>query len=37
MRVYGLDWYGSGWGQVAGSCKYENEPSGSAKCGEFLY
>jgi len=23
-------------GQVAGSCKYGNEPSSSVKCGEFL-
>lgn len=23
-------------GQAAGSCKYNNEPSGSTKCGEFL-
>jgi hypothetical protein len=25
-----------GQGQVAGSCEYNNEPSGSIKCGEFL-
>jgi len=24
------------WIQVADSCKYGNEPSGSIKCGEFL-
>jgi hypothetical protein len=29
---HGLDWYGSGKGQVAGSC----ELSGSIKCGEFI-
>ena len=33
---YGLDRAGSGYGQVAGTCKYGNEPSGSVKCGEFL-
>jgi hypothetical protein len=32
----GLDRFGSGWGQVAGSCECGNEPSGSIKCGEFL-
>jgi hypothetical protein len=31
-----LDWSGSGQGQVAGSCVYGDEPSGSIKCGEFL-
>ena len=31
-----LDQYGSGQGQVARSCKYGDEPSGSIKCGEFL-
>jgi len=32
-------WIGSspsGEGQVEGTCKYGNEPSGSIKCGEFL-
>jgi hypothetical protein len=33
---HGLDWLGSGEGQVAGSCICGNEPSGSIKCGEFL-
>jgi hypothetical protein len=32
----GGTWTGSGWGQVADSCEYGNEPSGSMKCGEFL-
>jgi hypothetical protein len=32
----GLDWYGSGERQVAGSCECGNEHSGSIKCGEFL-
>ena len=32
----GLDWSGSGEGQVVGSCEYGNEHSGSIKCGEFL-
>jgi len=31
-----LDSSGSGDGQVAGSCKHHNEPSGSTKCGELL-
>jgi hypothetical protein len=31
-----MDWSGSGLGQVAGSCAYDNEPSGSIICGEFL-
>jgi hypothetical protein len=26
----------SGRGQVAGSCKCSNDPSGSIKCGQFL-
>jgi hypothetical protein len=33
---YGLDWLGSGYGQVAGSCKQGNEPSGSINCRVFL-
>ena len=33
---HGLDRSGSGQGQVTGSCKFGNEPSGSTKCGEFL-
>jgi hypothetical protein len=31
-----LDRYGLGQGQLAGSCVYGYEPSGSMKCGEFL-
>jgi hypothetical protein len=27
---------GSGYGQVAGSCECDDEPSGSINCGEFL-
>ena len=30
--VRGLHWYGSGQGQVAGSCEHNHEPSGSVKC-----
>jgi len=36
MWVYGLDWAGPGWRQVAGACECGNEPSGSVKCEEFL-
>ena len=36
MWVYGLDWAGPGWRQVADVCECGNEPSGSVKCGEFL-
>jgi len=36
MWVYGLDWAGPGYGQVADACECANEPSGSVKCGEFL-
>jgi hypothetical protein len=32
----GLDSTGAGYGPVAGSCEYGNEPSGSIKGGEFL-
>jgi hypothetical protein len=32
----GMDWIELPQGQVAGSCEYGNEPSGSIKCGEFL-
>jgi hypothetical protein len=24
------------WDMVTGTCEYDNEPSGSIKCGEFL-
>ena len=34
--LWGLDGVGSGLGQVAGTCEYGDEPSGSVKCGEFL-
>jgi hypothetical protein len=33
---YGLDRSGSGYGEVAGTCKRGNELSGFIKCGEFL-
>jgi hypothetical protein len=33
---FGLDWAGSGQGQVASACECGNEPSGSIKRGEFL-
>jgi hypothetical protein len=36
MCEYGLDWAGSGYGQVAGTCECGNELSGSIKFGEFL-
>jgi len=36
MWVYGLNWAGPGWGQLADACEYGNEPSGSVKCREFL-
>ena len=36
MWVCGLDWAGTGQGQVADACECGNEPSGSMKCGEFL-
>ena len=29
----GLNWPGSGQGQVVGSCEFANDPSGSIKCG----
>jgi hypothetical protein len=31
-----LDQFGSRYGQVAGSCEYDDKPSGHIKCGEFL-
>jgi hypothetical protein len=34
--VCGLDWAGSGQGQVAGACECGDEPLGSIKHGEFL-
>ena len=35
MGGHGLNRSPSGQGQVACTCKYGNEPSGSIKCGEF--
>jgi len=36
MWVYGLDWAGPGYRQLACTCECGNEPLGSVKCGEFL-
>jgi hypothetical protein len=36
MGGHGLDEFGSGKGQVAGSCEHSNESSGLVKYGEFL-
>ena len=36
MWLYGLDWAGLGWRQVAVAFECSNKPSGSVKCGEFL-
>jgi len=36
MWVYGLNWAGPGYGQVAEAYEYRNEHSGSAKCGEIF-
>ena len=36
MWVYGLDWVGPRYGQVAEACECGDEHSGSVKCGEFL-
>jgi hypothetical protein len=36
MWRYGLNRAGSGQGQVAGTCKCDNEPSSSIECGNFL-
>ena len=36
MWVYGLEWVGPVYRQVAGAYECGNEPSGSMKCGEFL-
>jgi len=33
---HGLDWSGSESGQVAGTLRRGNEPSGSIKCVQFL-
>jgi hypothetical protein len=36
MVGHRLDQCGSEQGQVASSCEYGDEPSGSIKCSEFL-
>ena len=36
MRLLGLDGVDLGYGDVAGTCEYGDELSGSIKCGEFL-
>ena len=36
MWGYGLDRSGLGYGQVAGTYEWGNEPPGSIKYGEFL-
>ena len=36
LRWILMDGFGSGQGQVAGTCEYGNELLGSIKCGEFL-
>ena len=36
MWVYGRDWAGPGYRQVADDGECGNEPLGSVKCGEFL-
>ena len=36
MWVCGLDWAGTGQGQMEDACECGNEPSGSTKCWEFL-
>jgi hypothetical protein len=36
MWGYGLDWAGSGYRQVAGTCVCGNETSGCIKYGEYL-
>ena len=33
--VYGLDWAGPGWRQLADACECGNEHSGSVNCGEI--
>jgi hypothetical protein len=33
---FGLDSSGSVLGPAAGPCEYDNEPSSSMNCGEFL-
>ena len=36
MWVCGLDWAGTGQGQLADACECGNETCGSIKSGEFL-
>jgi hypothetical protein len=36
MWGYGLDWAGSGYIQVTGTCESGNEHSGSINAGNFL-
>ena len=36
MWVYGLDWAGPRYRQLADACECSNEPWGSVKFGEFL-
>jgi hypothetical protein len=36
MERHRLNRSGSVQGQVADCCEYDDEPSGSIKCGEFL-
>ena len=36
MPVYGLDWAGPGYRQLADACEFGNEDTGSVKCGKFL-
>ena len=33
---HGMDWSGTGWGQVAGCCECGKDPVGPLSCGEFL-
>jgi hypothetical protein len=36
MRLYGLDWSGSGQGSAKGSYKFNNEHPRSIKCKEIV-
>jgi hypothetical protein len=36
MGLRGLDWSGSGYGQVKSFCEFGIEPSGSMKCWETI-
>lgn len=35
--ILGMNWYDSEKEQIAGSYKYDNQATGSIKCGDFLY